>query len=98
MISLDFCRLAATTPPEIAGVCAANMFSTKPSHRMRQIRRLYRADEDFRAVWDDYLLVKRARRHFSALGESGQSRAEEFRLMHEELAEEISNRLKRVSD
>jgi len=64
-------------------------FVKGPSHSMGQIRHLYREDETFRAVWEDYRLTTRAHQHFKAMGEAGMIRAEEYRVMRDELKDEI---------
>ncbi len=57
--------------------------------RIRQIRRLYKSDDEFQLIWEDYLLARKARRHFGSLGEVGCERAEEYRILCDELAEEV---------
>ncbi len=56
---------------------------------MAQIRFLYRENEAFRAAWEDYRLTTRAHRHFKAMGEAGMIRAEEYRVMRNELKDEL---------
>ena len=57
--------------------------------RMRQIRRLSQADEEFRLLWEDYLLARRAFRHFTTLGEEAAETAGEYRQYCMQLAEEV---------
>jgi hypothetical protein len=56
---------------------------------MRQIRHLSRFDEEFQLLWDDYLLARKAFRHFNALGDEEAATAGEYRLYCMQLAEEI---------
>jgi hypothetical protein len=92
MIDAKCQRLVATAQESDAEM----MFAKKYFHwrRVRQIRSLYGADEAFRAVWEDYRLTNRALRHFKALGEAGVIRANEYRLMRDELVEEVLYHLK----
>jgi hypothetical protein len=55
--------------------------------RARFIRRLYKEDEEFRLLWDDYLLARKARRHFKAL--NNRELAEEYNQLCAELAQEV---------
>ena len=55
--------------------------------RVRTIRRLLRENEEFRLDWEEYLLARKALRHFTALGDP--QRGEEYRELYSELAQNI---------
>jgi hypothetical protein len=61
--------------------------------RMRQIRRLSQSDEEFRLLWEDYLLARKAFRNFTALGEEGAELAGEYRQYCAQLAVEVRSYL-----
>jgi hypothetical protein len=62
-------------------------WTVRPRDRILQIRGLYRKDEEFRELWDDYLAARKARRYFERQRNS--QRVEEYLELGEELAEEV---------
>jgi hypothetical protein len=62
-------------------------WTNRHRNHARLIRRLHKEDEEFRLLWDDYLLARRARRHFKAL--NNRERAEEYSQLCGELAHAV---------
>jgi hypothetical protein len=82
-------RFAAHRRGRLTRTSGASTHSGRVRHRTLTVRRRYTADQDFRAICDEYVLARRALAHWNAVDPPCQQREQEYWRLVRELEDEI---------